>query len=86
MFRIYLPSIYLLIVIALFLGHAQGAGHGRSLELMYVVSFPSLQILEFLFGRISSLQGALFSVLLGLIQYFLLGYFIDTLRKRNRRE
>src|ERR1700720_748869 len=74
--RILLPVIYLALVVLLFLGHAQGAGHGRSLEIIPYVSFPTMIVIEWLFGEPQSFAPFGLSVLATLGQWFLVGYIL----------
>lgn len=88
LFRFLLPGLYILLVIALFLGHAQGAGHGQSLELINYVVLPAAYVSDFLlsFFPIGNIVVDLGSAILaGLIQYALLGYILDKVVARYRK-
>ena len=83
-FRILLPVVYTIVVLVLFLGHAQGAGHGRSLEAIPYISFPAFYLLELIVGM-ESMSELLLGMLAGFAQYLILGYLIDIAIKRYRR-
>jgi len=85
--RILLPVVYVLLVAVVFLGHAQGAGHGKSLQIFPYISWPALQVLERLTGETQTFSGFLVDVFVTLGQWFLVGYIIDyvmSLFKRHR--
>jgi len=85
--RILLPVVYGLLVAVVFLGHAQGAGHGKSLQIFPYISWPALQVLEGLTGETQTFSGFLVDVFVTLGQWFLVGYIIDnvmSLFKRHR--
>lgn len=86
--RYWLPGTYIVLMILLFLGHAQGAGHGKSLELTEYLMQPACYVLSLLLGGIAPIGNPLLAFLLcvlaGLVQYILLGYLIDIVLNRYR--
>jgi len=84
-FRVIFPLVYLLLVLALFLGHLQGAGHGTSLTLIPYISFPTLQVVDFVVGGIESFLGFLLAVIAVTAQYFVIGYVLDSRLKSSHR-
>jgi hypothetical protein len=85
-FRVIFPLIYLLLVLILFAGHVAGAGHGRSLTLIPYISFPALQVVDFVMGGIESFFGFLLAVIVATAQYFLIGYLFDSMLRPPHRE
>lgn len=80
-FRIVLPLLYVSLVVMLILA---SAGHGKSAELIPVISIPTIQILEWLFGSPQTFgTGALF-IGATAFQWFMVGYLIDTVLFRKR--
>jgi hypothetical protein len=85
-FRFLLPVVYVVLVAVVFLGHAQGAGHGKSLHIFPYVSWPALQVLEWLTGETETFSGFLVDVFVTLGQWFFVGYLVDKIIKNVRRE
>jgi hypothetical protein len=83
-FRILLPVVYLVLVAVVFLGHAQGAGHGKSLQIFPYISWPALQVLEWLTGETQTFSGFLVDVFVTLGQWFFVGYLADKIIKNVR--
>ena len=83
-FRILLPGLYLLLVAVVFLGHAQGAGHGKSLQIFPYISWPALQVLEWLTVETHTLSGFLIDVFVTVGQWFFVGYLLDIAVRKIR--
>jgi len=79
-----LPVFYILLAAVVFLGNAQGAGHGKSLQIFTFISWPTLQLLEWLTGETQTLSGFLVDVLVTLGQWFLVGYLLDAVLRNLR--
>jgi hypothetical protein len=83
-FRILLPVVYLLLFAVVFLGHSQGAGHGKSLQIFPYISWPALQVLEWLTGDTQTFYGFLVDVFVTLGQWFFVGYLLDIAVRKIR--
>ena len=83
--RILLPVVYLLLVAVVFVGHAKGAGHGKSLQIFPYISWPALQVLEWLIGETQTLSGFLVDVFVTVGQWFFVGYLVDIAVREIRR-
>lgn len=79
-----LPVVYGLLVAVAFLGHAQGAGHGKSLQIFPFISWPTLQILELLTGETQTRSGFLVDVFVTVGQWFFIGYLLDAVLRKIR--
>jgi len=84
-FQIYVPGAYLLVVLLLFAGHAQGAGHGKSLTLIPYLGAPTMLVLQWIFGKPQSLSVFAAFVLASTIQWFFIGWLLDRMRAHKSK-
>lgn len=88
MFRIILPTIFLLGIVLFVAVNLLGAGHGpNTFDFVVSCAYPTAfltDLLERLVGGPDTLW-FLLGILAGSAQYFFIGYFIDKLLQRSRR-
>ena len=75
-FRFLVPLIYLIISLALLFLFG-GAGHGGGIEAFYYVSLPAVLLVQ------RAREGVIWGLLAGILQWGLIGYFIDRFLVRH---
>ena len=89
-YRFLVPAIYVLLVLLFFVFLLKGAGHGRSpFEFVFYLTYPAAFLFDLLpasWGPGGGLLLLLLFMLVGLIQWALLGYLIDKLVAWRRKK
>lgn len=80
-FRIVLPVVYVLVVGYMFF---LSLGDAKGLAYIPVVSFPVVQLLQWLFGEPQSWFRVLLYVAVTALHWFMWGYIIDSVFLRRR--